>query len=683
MRIIIPSGMNILRTASLLLLLLFVSQSTFGDILSADRLIDWRNSVGIPGGIPIRQTVFTTVSVDTTGVADSTSAINAAIAACPSNQVIKLPSGFIRADGQINIKEGVTLRGNGMSNTILRTKSGVLSSLSFFSPSDFTVDQAITSGYTKGSTSLTLANASSFQVGHQLMVDEDNDLTIVNANGGEGGPGQNTGDPVYDRARGAYLEVIAKNGNTLTVFPALPWTFTAPQNPRAHIEATGNKTSIRWAGVESLTLTNTMPDGFAVEKMVSMWRASYCWLKDVETRRSGPIALAIRKGFRNQIEGCTFWGIGANSAGSGQGYCVQSDYKTSFNLIWNNISTRLLGLCTLEYGSVGNVIAFNFVTNAIYGFDLAHTQDTWMGADYSTHALHQGYELFEGNVGDMWSPDNIHGSSSHLIAFRNYFRGIRPGTTDHNRCVEIDAWQRYSSIVGNVLGNSSWTQSNRYEAINGSVNFGSDRTIYRIGYFNVNSSSQNYDTTTLSTLIRHGNWDAVTSTIKWESGIADRNLPSSLFLSARPSWWGASYPFPAIGSDLTPMVSMNPAQRRFLGIPEGGGTPPTEFNIVVGSSNPTSGVMITCTPADNLGHGSGTTSFTRTYLDGAQFTLTAPATASGKTFSKWTKNGIDYSASAAVTLTANADFTMTAVYVDTPPRSSGPIKAFGVTFKRS
>jgi len=58
--------------------------------------------------------------------------------------------------------------------------------------------------------------------------------------------------------------------------------------------------------------------------------------------------------------------------------------------------------------------------------------------------------------------------------------------------------------------------------------------------------------------------------------------------------------------------------------------------LTVNSSNPSSGVGIAVIPADNNASGNGTTSFSRTYNQASQVTLTAPATAGGNSFSFWT-----------------------------------------------
>jgi hypothetical protein len=96
------------------------------------------------------------------------------------------------------------------------------------------------------------------------------------------------------------------------------------------------------------------------------------------------------------------------------------------------------------------------------------------------------------------------------------------------------------------------------------------------------------------------------------------------------------------------------------------GTPPANRTLTIHSFNPSSGVTVTVSPADNSGNGTGTTSFTRTYPSGAIVSLTAPATAGANTFQTWRRNGVDYGGgAAAVNLTIDANLTMTAVYSST------------------
>jgi uncharacterized delta-60 repeat protein len=92
--------------------------------------------------------------------------------------------------------------------------------------------------------------------------------------------------------------------------------------------------------------------------------------------------------------------------------------------------------------------------------------------------------------------------------------------------------------------------------------------------------------------------------------------------------------------------------------------------LTIASSNPASGVSITVTQVDLNNQSSGTTQFTRTYINDQIVSLTAPSTASGNNFQKWLKDGADFANNTlrSLNVTMDADHTMTAVYL-TPPKT--------------
>src|ERR1700755_1725806 len=88
-------------------------------VLPADRSVDW-SQVGVPGGVPNVTAVFTNlIGIDNTGATDVSGAINAALGACPSNQVVVLPAGVFLLSNTITMQNGVVLRGQG-SSTLLQ-----------------------------------------------------------------------------------------------------------------------------------------------------------------------------------------------------------------------------------------------------------------------------------------------------------------------------------------------------------------------------------------------------------------------------------------------------------------------------------------------------------------------------------------------------------------------------------
>src|SRR5205814_5959229 len=99
---------NVAVAAAILLL-----QSTPSDaeIISGDRKISW--APGIPGGIPNRVTIFANVknppyNAAGDGIHDDTAALQTAVAACPSNQVVYAPAGIYRTLSPVRLDTGQT-----------------------------------------------------------------------------------------------------------------------------------------------------------------------------------------------------------------------------------------------------------------------------------------------------------------------------------------------------------------------------------------------------------------------------------------------------------------------------------------------------------------------------------------------------------------------------------------------
>src|SRR2546428_3541529 len=82
-------------------------------ILDPSRAIDWSHA-GIPGGIPNRATICASLDPGSTAAQ-----INAAIAACPPDQVVFLTAGTFTLSAGLNMKSDVTLRGAGANRTKL------------------------------------------------------------------------------------------------------------------------------------------------------------------------------------------------------------------------------------------------------------------------------------------------------------------------------------------------------------------------------------------------------------------------------------------------------------------------------------------------------------------------------------------------------------------------------------
>ncbi len=152
-----------------------------------------------------------------------------------------------------------------------------------------------------------------------------------------------------------------------------------------------------------------------------------------------------------------------------------------------------------------------------------------------------------------------------------------------------------------------------------------------------------------------------TITITRTTGSNNLWLPQSFSFTANSATTTLSFTDTSTSTNLLDLVIDN--------VVVTAGTPVTTRTLTVASA-PATGAAITVSPADNASNGNGTTQFTRIYNSGAAVTLTAPATFSGNTFSKWQRNGVDLTTSTTANVTMDADYTLTAVY--SAPSGGGP-----------
>ena len=532
-------------------------------IIPDGRRIDWSN-VGVPGGIPDRTTICTTIdaSVYGNGTTDATAAINTAIQNCPPDQVVYLPSGSYLLASPIDFegKSRVTLRGAGPSSTILLPQSTTAITSG---QAGLSAERPILSGSTKGSTSIVVEDASGVQPGTMLDVFQANDPDLYWSRGG-----------TTDRT-GQFVMITDVQGTTLTFEDPLVWDFAL--NPRFKYHLTP---VMSFSGVENLSIT---ADATYAGSMIQFWNTYASWIRHVETAwGNGNEHIFLYGCLRNEVRDSYIhdtysttdgYGILTVKSSSDRGGCTGL-------LVENNIFSGFFQSIILET-EVGSVVAYNYSRNARYtGWPDYQVPD--FNANHGEHGM---MLLFEGNVAVGFQNDGYHGSTSHITLFRNWLSGqhVDAQRTGNIKTVDLTRYSRYHNVVGNVLGYDGWPQSIGEYEMTGQPGYTEQPVIYRLGYPNMGNNG--YSTTNppsdadqggldprvAETLLRHGNYDYETQSIVWDPTIADQALPVSLYRSARPTWWGASA-WPPIGPDLTPMVSPLPAQACYDALQSG------EFN---------------------------------------------------------------------------------------------------------
>jgi hypothetical protein len=519
-------------------------------ILPDDRRMEWKP--GIPGGIPSYRG-FANVKnppygAKGDGLADDTAAIQKALDDCPEGKAVLCPAGSYRLTAPLKITRGIVLRGEGPEKTRLinEATAGNAIALSNF---DVEIVTSVVKGAAKGATSLTVDDASRLRAGDLLLVDQLNEEFVSVE--GEGGLARWAGREDGKRAMGQLVELVKKEGNTLTLSRPLAIAFKEALKPQA---IRSSDKVIRRAGIEDLYLETTKrrtDQGSSIK----FWNTMYCWVRNVESSRGwfdGHVTL--KRSLGCEVRDSYFHH--AHAYGSGHGYAVLVTGQSTDNLVENNLCYHLNTGPQAACSGPGNVIAYNFSFQT-WGRDYPKTD--WAHTDLSQHAAHPFLNLFEGNQVGTVCFDFYWGSSSHNTLFRNAIDMKNPRLDGQQMTrnivgIRLDKFSRFNSAIGNVIG---------HEGLKGEA-----ESEGRSGFATPVAWSFGHpgDPEVKKTLLRHGNFDWITKQVQWDPKIADHKLPDSLYLASKPPYFG-KLPWPPIGPDRKPMVTSIPARERFLKIP--------------------------------------------------------------------------------------------------------------------
>ena len=224
-----------------------------------------------------------------------------------------------------------------------------------------------------------------------------------------------------------------------------------------------------------------------------------CWLKNVEIKNSYKKEAVLIEFVSGEIRHCTFRDEIYQQDGVGREHEGLDFYiRGCWNLVEDNIFSNggfaPITIGDSRGGCVGNVIGYNFV-------EKVNTATTIAGGAISfAHGGHNMFNLMEGNVVESGlSADGYWGSSSHNTMLRNWAAakpytvsnppGFNAPTTVWNvssslRAVQLNRWNYFINVVGNVLGDSAFPTTAGAGAYTTEVSgySGSLRLIYSLGY---------------------------------------------------------------------------------------------------------------------------------------------------------------------------------------------------------
>lgn len=537
------------------------------------------------GTLPVYTPVPCTAGlVEGDGTTNNATAIQTCLNNLSSGQAAVLPAGIYYVNSHITFASNRVLRGAKTSGTpylptadatatTLKLGAGGMLRWGEMNPGNgscsscgFGTARVINSGYTKGSTVLTMAAGHGFAVGNWLSLSENGEsdipTTIVGASGSCTWCGFNNGSNLIQQ----FVQVTNVSGNDITISRPLYYAYKAGNSPTARTLTF----PVQYAGAEYLRLNGSFADH---DRFLSVYGCLFCWAKGVETYDAGSGAKAAHLGiaYSHGFEARDSYFHFGRDGSSDRNYGIALFHWNSDHKFENNILREHRHSFNFEGGGEGVVFLYNYV-------DDDWTDDlSFVGSPRSNHGAHPMMNLYEGNILSRFQADWVWGSSSHMVLFRNWIWGDETGnftgysgSQPDNSFIAID-WERiqhYYAAVGNILGGTvtvqnypghvTWSGGAVYPAGCGSSSPRSAPTAYRLG------CNGTFDSAVRSTAILHGNYDYKTVGVAFWDGGADHTLRTSMYYNSKPAFFG-NCTWPPFGPEGSPTINKIPARERYQG----------------------------------------------------------------------------------------------------------------------
>ena len=532
---------------------------------------------GVQGGIPERPTICASVNAASFGggTVDASAAIQAAIAACPAGQTVLLSAGVFVVNSHLTIDKGITLRGAGPTLTRLLKSNGARrfvpdvddrKPLIIVGPNrwpklDETTAVALTGDAVKGARSVNVANAAGFTPGQFVLLDEDDyhaaswvalparidpasvssiwasDRIVFQRHnpplqwGDDPFPSSLTWFSRSGRPLNEIKEVVAVSGNTITFSTPIHATYTR-QKQAELTRYTGSNVHVRDAGIEDLALAGGGDGSIRFEA------AAYSWVKNVDNTLWVGEGVGINHSFRVEIRDSSLRD-GAWPQPGGGGYAISLAWGSSEILIENNVVLNVNKVLVARSSGAGSVVGYNYMDN---GYIMNAPDWVEVGLNAS-HMVGSHHVLFEGNASFNYDSDNTHGNAIAMTVFRNHLIGRRHSMAGmvNARGAGLMYGSWWHTFIGNVLGEAGhmagWIFEDPGDGTLGHTTsrWGTAPTVWKLGY-DPGQWDQLPDPKVRATVVRDGNFDYVSSQVRWDRPV--QPLPASLYLAAKPAFFG-------------------------------------------------------------------------------------------------------------------------------------------------
>src|SRR5262245_19983105 len=206
--------------------------------VAPDRLTAWNPGLNAVGGIPHRTSICATLDASTYGndAQDAGPAIQVALDKCPDGQVVMLSAGDFKVADRIELRSGITLRGQGPSRTRIKKPFGSnngnvitigIQWYNYIHSTDFASDGI------KGRSIVTLVNNPGLKAGEIVLVDHltDPHITTWGTRCPEGNACREWFS-MRNRPTSQMMEIASISGNTVTFTTPFHFNFKTSLAPQ-------------------------------------------------------------------------------------------------------------------------------------------------------------------------------------------------------------------------------------------------------------------------------------------------------------------------------------------------------------------------------------------------------------------------------------------------------------------
>lgn len=555
-------------------------------------------------------------------------------------------------------------------------------------------------GYTQGATAITLSAHANLKVGNYIILDQldddatacDNggvlvaDITTTCATAGIGTPtspgvdgpysGQgNGGGARTNRAQQQIVQVVSCGANTpgaacttnnLVITPGLYMSNWATSKTPGAWWATSPS---QYVGIENMSLDSTSSGQNASSCSggvgVSFYNSPNSWVSGIRSIDTVRAHVQLNYSPHVTVRDSYFWGTQDRTSCS---YGIEF-FSTSDTLVENNIFQAIPSPYMSNGPDAGSVFGYNYSI-----FNLYTASSLFTANAHGDHDAGNGMALIEGNVGNVINADVIHGTGNLQTYFRDYYSGLSlcwQSSTDNSSTAQVvatatvancnnnlspfvvNSFHRFYNLIGNVTGT---TGTNTGYQTGTWPNFGLGTG--NPGFTPPVPNDPNVTPTTLlfGNAPASNGFTGLFSSADVPSTLSNRfqqfystpvpasnTLPASFYLSAKPSFFATSKPFPLIGPDISGgniagvggRANTIPAQDCFLGTmggPTNGVSQPLSFNASVcftaSSGSPIAQVLPSTStfPAQQVGTTSSAAVVTINNIGTASMTLSVTTT---------------------------------------------------------